>query len=227
MEFVLGLAVAGVLTVLALNLSSRQRRVEHHIEHHVAAADRRFQRELELIVGPAFVDGNSVDNLENGEAIFPAMLAAIRGARLSVTFETFIYWSGRIGREFAEALAERAAAGVEVKVILDWLGSQKMDEQLIALMRDAGARVVRFHRPHWYTLARMNNRTHRKLLIVDGTVGFTGGVGIADEWLGDAQDPEHWRDSHYRIEGPVVPQMQAAFLENWLEATGELLTGED
>jgi cardiolipin synthase len=227
MEFVLGLAVAGVLTVLALNMSSRQKSVEHPIPHHVAAADPRFRRELELLVGPAFLDGNLATNLENGDEIFPAMLDAIRGARRSIAFETFIYWSGRIGREFAEALAERARAGVEVRVILDWLGSKKMDAELITLMQDAGARVVRFHRPHWYTLARMNNRTHRKLLIVDGRIGFTGGVGIADEWLGDAEDPGDWRDSHYRIEGPVVAQIQAAFLENWLEATGELLTGED
>ena len=226
MEFVLGVLLAGVLTVLALNLASRQKSVEHHIQHHVAAADRRFQRELELLVGPAFLDGNVATNLENGDEIFPAMLDAVRGARCSINFETFIYWSGRIGREFAEALAERARAGVEVRVILDWLGSKKMEDELLELMRSAGAHVVRFHRPHWYTLARMNNRTHRKLLIVDGTLGFTGGVGIADEWLGRAQDPDHWRDSHYRIAGPVVAQIQAAFIENWLEATGELLTGD-
>ncbi|HSN70801.1 MAG TPA: phospholipase D-like domain-containing protein [Steroidobacteraceae bacterium] len=227
MEFALGVIVAAIATVVVLNLASRHRTVERRIQHHHPATSADYIRELELLVGPAFVPGNAVENLENGDQIFPAMLEAIRGASQTINFETFIYWSGRIGREFAEALAERARAGVKVHVILDWLGSQKMDEELIDLMDRSGIRVVRYHRPHWYTLARMNNRTHRKLLIVDGTVGFTGGVGIADEWLGHAQDPEHWRDSHFRIEGPVVAQIQAAFLENWLEATGDLLTGED
>jgi len=227
MEFVAGAVIAGLLVVLAVNLASRQNRVEHRIKHHLAARNPEFLRELELLVGPSFLDGNYIENLENGNAIFPAMLAAIRRAQRTINFETFIYWSGNIGREFAEALAERARAGVKVHVVLDWLGSKRMDQELLEIMEQAGAQVVRFHRPHWYTIARMNNRTHRKLLIVDGTVGFTGGVGIADEWLGDAEDSGHWRDSHYKVEGPVVGQIQAAFLENWLEVTGELLTGSD
>ena len=130
-------------------------------------------------------------------------------------------------REFADALSERAKAGVRVHVLLDWVGSQKIDDTLLATMRDAGVQIELYRPLHWYHLARLNNRTHRKLLVVDGRVGFTGGVGIADKWAGDAQDPDHWRDSHYRAEGPVVAQMQATFLDNWTKVTGVVLHGDD
>jgi cardiolipin synthase len=155
------------------------------------------------------------------------MLEAIGQARKTITFETFIYWSGEVGRKFAAALAERAQAGVKVHVLLDWVGSQKMDRSLLEEMEKAGVEVRRYHPLRWYTIARLNNRTHRKLMVVDGRIGFTGGVGIADEWRGDAQDPRHWRDTHFRVEGPVVAQMQAAFLDNWTQVTGAVLHGED
>jgi cardiolipin synthase len=154
------------------------------------------------------------------------MLAAIRGATQSVTFETYIYWSGDIGRAFADALSERARAGVKVHVLLDWVGSAKIDEDFLKEMEASGVVIRKFHKPSWYDISRMNNRTHRKLLVVDGRVGFTGGVGIAPEWTGNAQDPEHWRDSHYRVEGPVVAQMQSVFMDNWIKASGEVLHGE-
>ena len=179
------------------------------------------------MLGPGIVPGNKVEALLNGERIFPAMLDAIKGAKRSITFETYIYWSGSIGREFADALSERARAGVKVHVLLDWLGSVKMEQHFIDEMKDAGIEVERYHAPTWWQLARLNNRTHRKLLIVDGAVGFTGGVGIADPWRGQAQDPEHWRDSHFRIEGPVVAQVQATFMDNWTKATGRVLHGDD
>jgi cardiolipin synthase len=166
-----------------------------------------------------------VQELVNGDRIFPAMLEAIRGAQRTVLFETFIYWSGAIGTEFAQALSERARAGVKVHVLLDWVGSTKVDRDLVFRMRDAGVEVRMFHPLRWYHLGRMNNRTHRKLLIVDGRVGFTGGVGIAPQWTGDAQDPDHWRDSHFRVEGPVVAQMQSVMLANWSKTTGRVLHG--
>src|SRR5262249_2694405 len=119
----------------------------------------------------------------------------------------------------------RARAGVEAHVLLDWVGSQRMEKEALATMRDAGAKVEFYHPLRWYTLARMNNRTHRKLLVVDGRVGFTGGVGLAEEWSGNAEDPQHWRDTHYRVEGPVVSQMQAVFLDNWMKVTGEVSHG--
>jgi cardiolipin synthase len=155
------------------------------------------------------------------------MLRAIRAATTTITFETFIYWSGRIGREFADALIERSRAGVKVHVLLDWLGSKKMDQQLLREMEGAGVDVERYHPLRWYNLSRVNNRTHRKLLVVDGRVGFTGGVGIADEWTGDAQDPQHWRDTHFMLEGPAVAQMQAAFMDNWLKTHARVLHSGD
>jgi len=171
------------------------------------------------------IEGNQVETLLNGDQIFPAMLAAIRSAKQSVTFETYIYWSESIGHEFSEALAERARAGVKVHLMLDFIGSMKMEDAALQKMRDAGVQVQRYHKPAWWKLARLNNRTHRKLLIIDGTLGFTGGVGIADQWRGNAQDEKHWRDTHFRVEGPVVGQMQAVFTDNWTKATGVVLDG--
>ena len=141
-------------------------------------ASPQFERALGSLLGPGIVGGNEVTELLNSDQIFPPMLAAIKAARHSVTFETYIYWSGDIGKAFADALSERARAGVKVHVLLDWVGSAKMEESYLADMKQAGVQIEKFHKPHWYNLARMNNRTHRKLLVVDGQVGFTGGVGI-------------------------------------------------
>ncbi len=213
--------------VLAMNFATPEKKLERRIEHHYALTDPQYRREMSVMLGPAIVPGNRVEDLHNGDQIFPAMLQAIRAAHKTITFETYIYWSGGIGKELAEALAERARAGVTVSVLLDWVGSLKMDEALIQLMKDAGARVHRYRPLHWYNLGRMNNRTHRKLLVVDGRVGFTGGVGVAEQWTGHAQDPDHWRDMHFRLEGPAVAQFQAAFNDNWIKATGEVLNGAD
>jgi cardiolipin synthase len=169
---------------------------------------------------------NAVQTLVNGDEIFPAMLQAIGAARSSVDMETYIYWSGSVGYQFATALAAKAREGIEVRVLVDWLGSLPFDENLIHIMTGAGVRFQRYRPVYWYTLDRVNNRTHRKLLIVDGRVAFTGGVGIADNWLGNARNPNEWRDTHYRIEGPSVGAFQAAFAENWLETAGETLQGE-
>jgi cardiolipin synthase len=184
-------------------------------------------RVMGAMLGPSILGGNRYQELRNGDEIFPAMLAAIRGAKKTITFETYIYWSGKIGKEFADALAERAGAGVKVHVLLDWVGSQKMDKDLLERMKKSGVEIEKYHPLAWYSIDKLNNRTHRKLLVVDGRVGFTGGVGIADEWAGHAQDPDHWRDTHYRIEGPTVPQMQAAFVDNWTKVSGQTLHGDD
>lgn len=221
-------ALATALAMLvAMNFTRPEKRIEHRIEHLFGIDDPQFRREMATLLGPGILGGNRIVALQNGDEIFPAMLAAIRAARRTITFETYIYWSGDTGQEFADALAERARAGVKVHVMLDWVGSAKMKPELVVEMKAAGVEVERFHPLHWYTISRMNNRTHRKLLVIDGKVGFTGGVGIADQWTGHAQDPEHWRDSHFRAEGPVVAQMQAAFLDNWIKTTGRVLHGED
>ncbi|MGH7579120.1 MAG: phospholipase D-like domain-containing protein [Gemmatimonadales bacterium] len=227
MEILLALAAGALVVLVVANLSSSAKKVERKVEHLYRTADPQFARSMGSLLGPAIVPGNRVRALCNGDEIFPAMLAAIRGATSTICFETFIYWSGEIGREFAEALSERARAGVKVHVVLDWVGSNRMDPALIQEMERSGVQVVRFHPPRWYSLGRLNNRTHRKLLIVDGQVGFTGGVGIADNWLGNAQDPEHWRDSHFRLEGPAVAQMQATFMDNWMETCAQVLHGEE
>ena len=216
----------GALVLLALNFTAGEKKVQQQLPRLYSTSHPQFERALGSLLGPGIVGGNAVTELINGDQIFPPMLAAIKSAQKSVTFETYIYWSGDIGKQFADALSERARAGVPVHVLLDWVGSAKMEESYLAEMKEAGVQIEKFHKPHWYNLARLNNRTHRKLLVVDGQVGFTGGVGIAPAWTGNAQDPEHWRDSHYLVRGPAVAQMQATFLDNWLKVTGKVLHGE-
>ena len=223
---VLTALATGALVLLALNFTAGEKKVQQQLPRLYSTASPDFERALGSLLGPGIVGGNAVTELLNGDQIFPPMLAAIQGAKKSITFETYIYWSGDIGKQFADALSERARAGVRVHVLLDWVGSAKMDESYLTEMKEAGVQIEKFHKPHWYNLARLNNRTHRKLLVVDGQVGFTGGVGIASHWMGNAQDPDHWRDSHYLVRGPVVAQMQATFLDNWLKVTGKVLHGE-
>src|SRR5688572_20872461 len=189
----ISVAATWLTTVLVRLFTGREKKIEHEIDHRYAAADPQFLRSMEGLLPPAIVGGNRVTALINGDQIFPAMLDAIRAARRTITFETFIYWSGDVGRAFADALVERARAGVKVHILLDWLGSNKLDADAIRRMADAGIEVHRYHPVRWYALHKFNNRTHRKLLVVDGKIGFTGGVGIGDEWSGDAQSPEHWR----------------------------------
>jgi cardiolipin synthase len=219
-------AVTLVAVLAVLNITTGEKPVRKHVEHLYSIGDPQFQRTLGVLLGPVILPGNRFEVLLNGDEIFPAMLDAIRRAQRTITFETYIYWSGRTGDAFANALAERARAGVKVHVLLDWVGSARMEERLLRIMKAAGVEVRKFHAPRWYTLDKLNNRTHRKLLVVDGVVGFTGGVGIGDEWTGHAQDPDHWRDTHFRAEGPVVAQMQAVFNSNWMKATGTVLHGE-
>ena len=227
MSVLVAVVATAAVILLVLNLSSGERKINHRIGHLYKVGDGQFVRSMGNLLGPPLAGGNRVSELLNGDEIFPAMLEAIRGAKRTITFETYIYWSGKIGEEFADALTERSAAGVKVHVLLDWVGSGKMDQITLERMERAGIQVERYHPIHWYTLTRLNHRTHRKLLVVDGRIGFTGGVGIGDVWLGNAQDEDHWRDSHYRLEGPAVAHMQAAFLDNWLKTQAEVLHGED
>ena len=213
--------------LVALNLQGSEKQIDQTVDRLYNVQDEQFARAMGVLLGPAILEGNRVDVLVNGDEIFPAMLSAIRSAEKSITFESYIYWSGAIGQEFADALSERARAGVKVHVLLDWLGSSKLDATQVEAMKNAGVNVQRFHEPVWYRLGRMNNRTHRKVLVVDGKVGFTGGVGIADVWAGRAQDAAHWRDTHFRAVGPVIAQMQAVFMDNWIKVTGEVLHGAD
>lgn len=221
---------AVILTALAVlfavNLSSGEKKIVHEIPHLYSVTDEQFARSMGSLLGPSMLGGNKVDPLINGDQIFPAMLEAIRGAQRSVTFETYIYWSGAIGKQFADALSERAKKGVKVHVLVDWVGAGKLDDSLLDSMKAAGVEVEKFRPLFWYNLGRINNRTHRKLLVVDGRIGFTGGVGIADLWSGNGQDAQHWRDSHFRLEGPAVAQMQSAFMDNWIKTRSLVLHGE-
>ena len=221
-------AVVTLVVVLAIaNLSTGEKKIEHKIERRYGTDDPQFIRSMGLLLGPPVTSGNRFEVLVNGDEIFPSMLEGIASAQKTITFETFIYWSGAIGEQIARALSEKARAGVAVHVLLDWVGSQKMDRHYLQMLKDAGAEVIQYHKPHWTGLGRMNDRTHRKLLVIDGRIGFTGGVGIAQEWTGHAQDDMHWRDSHFRVMGPVVGHMQAVFMDNWIKATGNVLHGPD
>lgn len=223
----IGALIAFALALVGLNLIPQSPRLAHDLHDVSAVESEQFRTELSNLLGPAIVDGNSVQAFNNGDEIFPAMLEAIRGARKSINFETYIYWSGEVSRRFVEALGERARAGIPVQVLVDWVGASRMEDNVVEELRAAGVRFEKFHPITWYTLDRINNRTHRKLLVVDGRVGFTGGVGIADAWDGNADRPDLWRDMQFRVEGPAVLQFQAAFEDNWITATGQVSLGPD
>jgi len=210
---------------LVFNFMPSEKKIETQMRRMYDTGDPQFRRSMGVLLGPPIIEGNQVEVLLNGDQIFPSMLKAIRGAEYTITMETYIYWSESIGKEFTEALIERARAGVKVHLMLDFIGSMKMDDAAIESMKAAGIQLQRFHKPVWWKFTKLNNRTHRKVLVVDGKIGFTGGVGIADQWRGAGQDKKHWRDTHFRVEGPVVGQMQAVFTDNWTKATGAVLDG--
>jgi cardiolipin synthase len=185
-------------------------------------AGQRFRRTLEGVIGVPATEGNRIDVLRNGDEIFPAMLEAIEGAENTIDFLTFVYWEGSIGGEFARRLAERAAAGVRVRVLLDSWGANSMDSAWVEMMTEAGVNLHWFRPFHKLRPSTLNHRTHRKVLVVDESTAFTGGVGIADEWCGDARGESEWRDTHFRIRGPAVDGLRSAFLDNWAETDAEL-----
>ena len=192
-----------------------------------SASSPDFRSSAGALLGPDFVAGNSITTLVNGTQIFPAMLNAIRAAKHSVNFESYWFTDGQVGREFTEALADRARAGVKVSVIFDALGTMDMGDENLARLRAAGVELVKYHSIFWLDPRRYNHRTHRKLLIIDGNIAFVGGAGIADDWNGNADSPQHWRDNHYQVTGPVVAQLQAIFMANWLKTGGQVLHGVD
>lgn len=186
-----------------------------------------YQQALEQTIGVPFTEGNSVKILKNGDEIFPAMLKAIADSKHTISFLTFVYWQGKIADKFAEALAQKAQDGLQVKVLLDSYGAFPMRKELVEIMKKAGVNVVWFRPLTRWKLWKMDNRTHRKILICDEQIAFTGGVGIAEEWEGDARNKDEWRDSHFKIEGPAVEGISAAFTENWIEAGNDLEIDKD
>lgn len=216
----LGLLIFGILLI-------RREPVEYYLDYQFTVRDPEFFPSAHALSDPLPVAGNKIELLHNGKMIFPAMLEAIRGAQESVNFEAFLFHSGEVGSQFRDALAERARAGVEVRVMLDGLGSAfALDNTYVEELKRAGCSFAYYHPAPSWRLDRLNRRTHRRVLVVDGRIGFTGGVGFSDEWQGDADSPEHWREVHARLEGPIVGNLQAAFQKHWLKEVGETLSGK-
>ena len=191
------------------------------------AALSRIRRRLEALIGIAATEGNQLTILRNGNEIFPAMLKKIRSAKFTVDFMTYVYWQGDIAREFAEALADRARHGLRVRVLIDAVGGFKIEDGLVDIMTEAGVQVEWFRKPWAKSPFKQNHRCHRKVLVVDETVGFTGGVGIAQEWCGDARNENEWRDTHARVEGPAVDGLSAGFSQNWAEGGRTMFNERD
>ncbi|GAB2661863.1 phospholipase D-like domain-containing protein [Nocardia goodfellowii] len=187
----------------------------------------RIRRRLERLIGIAATEGNKLTPLRNGDEIFAAMLAGIARAEHTVDMMTFVYWKGDIARQFAEALAERAAAGVRVRLLLDGFGSRLIEAELLQRMDRAGVKVAWFRKPLYLSPLKQNHRCHRKVLVVDEETAFTGGVGIAEEWCGNARNEHEWRDTHVEVRGPAVDGMAAAFAQNWAECHDELFDDRD
>jgi cardiolipin synthase len=207
--------------VVALGLVFAQDQVTLRLRSNVSAEDSRHPDYVAALVGTELSHGNAFDVLTNGDQIFPAMLAAIDGARRRISFESYIFDTGEVANRFTESLANAARRGVTVKLVIDAVGASTMEQEHVDRLRQAGCHVAQFNAPAWYSLEELNYRTHRKILVIDGETGFTGGVGVADHWLGNADSKDHWRDTHVRVRGPVVRMMEASFYENFLEAEGQ------
>ncbi len=214
------LLIAGV--VIAGFLMLAQDQVTLKIRSAVGAEEPRHAAYVAGLAGGDLTHGNDYEVLTNGDAIFPAMLGAIRGAKRRISFESYIYESGEVGTQFTAALEEAARRGVRVSVVVDGVGGSGMKDEDVERLRAAGCRVGKFNTPKWSSLEEVNYRTHRKILAVDGEVAFSGGAGVADHWLGNAQDKEHWRDTQIRMRGPVVRLLEAGFYENFMETSGEV-----
>jgi len=216
----------GLLAFVCFVMTPTERPPRYGLDHEFAVEDPEFLTTMCGATGVPLSTGNRIDILNNGREFYPAMLETIRKAEASVTVEAYIYWAGEIGQEFAEALAERARAGVPVKILLDTIGSSTIGPKILETLEAGGCQLAWYNPVRWYSLRRFNHRTHRKSLIVDGRVGFTGGAGIADHWAGNAEDPQHWRDIQVRLQGPCVVPLQTGFAQNWVSTTGELIAGE-
>jgi cardiolipin synthase len=214
-----------LLAVIAYLFNPIEESPEYGLNHDFAIESAEFLSTIAGATDTPLQQGNKIEIYNNGDEFYPPMLEAIKQARSSVTIEAYIYWAGEIGRKFADALAAKRREGVPVKLLLDAVGSATISDEILKTLQDGGCEVRWYHPIHWYSLNRINNRTHRKSLIVDGQVGFTGGAGIADHWLGHAENPDHWRDIQIRLEGPAVGTLQSAFSRNWLETTRELISG--
>jgi cardiolipin synthase len=216
---------AGIIAFFQYHTAARTHPAVYPLEADLDVCSTEFQNTIEGVTGMPFVSGNHVAIYNNGDEFYPAMLDAIESAERSITMEQYIFWDGEVGRRFAEAFAEKARRGVHVKLLLDAIGSSTLGKEIFRILAAGGCQLAWFRPIHWYTLHRANRRDHRKSLIVDGRIAFTGGAGIADQWLGSAADAREWRDIQVAITGPGALMQQSGFALNWLETTGEILSG--
>jgi cardiolipin synthase len=224
------MAVVGVVILLWFTLFFFQQEKGNPrfgLTHEVAIESTDFLPTIAGATGAPFVAGNRIETLVNGDRFYPAILDAIGGAQHSVNIEAYIFWDDALGNKVADALIARARAGVAVRILVDAVGSRKMSTKMQRKLEEGGCRVARFHPVWFFAVDRVSNRTHRELTVVDGRTGFEGGAGYAEHWTGNAQDPEHWRDTVVKIEGPAVTQLQTGFAQKWLETTGEMVSGPD
>ncbi len=212
------------LTLFINNFISGEKKIKQRIPRRYGIDGGQFERSMSQLLGPPILSGNRIVRLENGVEIFPAMLAGIARAKETICFETYIFDRGEMAEKFSMALSQKAREGVKVHVLIDGMGCDCVKGRSLRRMRQAGVEVEVYHL-HLRNLSNVNQRTHRKLLVIDGKQGFTGGVGIADTWLGDADSPDHWRDTHYQVDGPAVAQLQAAFMDNWMKTHATVLHG--
>lgn len=215
----------GAMAIVSYLIAPVEAPPRYGLDHEFAVGDEEFLSTMAGATGVPFLTGNQIDLLNNGDEFYPAMLEAIAGAEVSITVEAYIYWAGTIGQEFAEALADRARTGVKVKILLDAVGSTSIGEKVLKTLESGPCQLAWYNPIRLRTIGRFNHRTHRKSLIIDGRVAFTGGAGIADHWRGRGQDPKHWRDLQVRVQGPAVAPLQTGFAQNWLQTTGELISG--
>jgi cardiolipin synthase len=225
---ILKIAVVVLVAVIGVaNFLPGHKVVEHDFKDLPSIEDPQVRRALSFLLGPPIIDGNKVEAFYNGAEIFPAMLKAISSAEKTITFEAYIYWSDNIGKQFIEALCERARHQVKVHVLVDWMGSRQLKPEYMDQLKEAGVELEMYKAPNIWNLTQMNNRTHRRILVIDGKIGFTGGVGICEDWDGNGDQPERWRDTQYRIEGPAVAYLQNAFMDNWLKLHPDVLYQEN
>jgi cardiolipin synthase len=217
----------GAMAFVLYHTSTNSHPAVYALEPDFDTDSPEFRTTMAGATGMPLVDGNRVDIYNDGDEFYPAMLEAIESARFSITMEQYIFWNGQVGRRFAEAFAEKARDGIPVKLLVDAIGSATLGPDIFKILEAGGCQLAWFCPIHWYTLHRANQRDHRKSLIVDGQVAFTGGSGLADHWLGSAENEREWRDIQIRVEGPAARAQQAGFAQNWLVTTGEIVNGHE
>lgn len=222
------LAVVAAGLVIYNILFVRRSLVEYRPQHSFTVRAPEFFSSAHASADPLPITGNKITILHNGVGTFPVMLQAIREAKKTVNFEAFLFNSGEVANQFIQAFCERAQSGVQVRILLDGIGSgTALKNSDVQMLKDAGCKFAYYHPARALRVDRINRRSHRRILVVDGREAFTGGIGFADEWRGNAEDKDHWRDVHAKVEGPVVAKFQSAFQQHWLGETQEILSGND